>query len=207
MNTQQKTIVVDNNYLSLQGLCTIVEQQPSLSLLSSLDSLSLLKDKIKQYVPDILIIKINHSVDLDLQLISELNVNTKLLILTDVDQNQAVKSLWNLKPNSLLTTNCSQTEIIEALSKVVHNDNFYCNRILECINQTGHTKIAEQHGLSIRELDVLQLVAKGKSTSDIADQLFVSKHTINSHRKNILKKLGLKSPVELIVYAIENKLT
>ena len=54
--------------------------------------------------------------------------------------------------------------------------------------------------------DRLELIAKGFRTVDIAEKLFVSIHTINSHRKNILKKLKLKSPAQLIVYAIESKL-
>jgi DNA-binding NarL/FixJ family response regulator len=64
----------------------------------------------------------------------------------------------------------------------------------------------EPTDLSKREFEVLELIAKGFRTADIAEKLFVSIHTINSHRKNILKKLKLKSPAQLIVYAIESKL-
>ena len=64
----------------------------------------------------------------------------------------------------------------------------------------------EPTDLSPREFEVLQLITKGHKTVQIADELNVSVHTINSHRKNILKKLNLKSPTELIVYAMETGL-
>jgi DNA-binding NarL/FixJ family response regulator len=62
----------------------------------------------------------------------------------------------------------------------------------------------EPTDLSPREYEVLQLITKGQKTVDIADTLHVSVHTINSHRKSILKKLNMKSPAELIVYAMES---
>ena len=62
----------------------------------------------------------------------------------------------------------------------------------------------EPTDLSPREFQVLKLITKGKKTVEIADNLNVSVHTINSHRKNMLKKLNLNSPTELVVYAIES---
>ena len=57
--------------------------------------------------------------------------------------------------------------------------------------------------LSDREMQVIRYVGKGLSSEEIASELNVSIHTVNSHRKNVLKKLGLKSPTELIVYALK----
>jgi len=78
--------------------------------------------------------------------------------------------------------------------------------IRELLIKEGVYKDLATQGLSERELDVLRLVAKGKSNKDIADMLFISIHTVISHRKNITDKLGIKSIPGLTVYAILNKL-
>lgn len=68
------------------------------------------------------------------------------------------------------------------------------------------TNINTTEELSLREIDVLKLVAVGKQNKDIADQLFISMHTVITHRKNITRKLGIKTVSGLTVYAILNGL-
>lgn len=206
MNRKQRAIVTDENYLSLQGLCTIVKQHTSLTLVSSNDCLAELRTDIEKHTPDILVLNINQTKESLINLLKKLDAGIKLLMIADIASTQWIKTIWKLNPHGIITNNCSEEEIVEALDRLTENKNFYCNRILDCIHNNDDSSITEKHGLSTRELEVIQLITKGRSTSDIADKLFVSKHTINSHRKNILKKLGLKSPVELIVFAIENNL-
>ena len=62
----------------------------------------------------------------------------------------------------------------------------------------------EPTNLTPREYEVLELITRGKTTAQIAEELHLSVHTINSHRKNILRKLNMNSPAELIVYALES---
>ena len=61
--------------------------------------------------------------------------------------------------------------------------------------------------LTEREIEIIKLIVKGYSNSDIAEQLFLSIHTVYTHKKNIMRKLRLKSPVELVLYAINSGLT
>jgi DNA-binding CsgD family transcriptional regulator len=82
------------------------------------------------------------------------------------------------------------------------------NKIMVCINgseQTGHD-VKKFQSISEREKNVLQLVAKGNTNKEIADKLFISLHTVITHRKNITKKLGIKTVSGLTVYAILNNI-
>ncbi len=74
------------------------------------------------------------------------------------------------------------------------------------VTSPGEKDDCEPTNLSPREFEVLELITKSMTTAQIADELHLSVHTINSHRKNILKKLNLNSPAELIVYALETGL-
>ncbi|MEQ9306261.1 MAG: response regulator transcription factor, partial [Marinoscillum sp.] len=134
---------------------------------------------------------------------------TNVLIITNEDKKEHVKPLLDLGIKGIVTKKCSQAEIINAIESVSQNNRFYCNRILDLLiedDKSAKEVDCEPTDLSPREYEVLQLITKGHKTVQIADELNVSVHTINSHRKNILKKLNLKSPTELIVYAMETGL-
>lgn len=102
----------------------------------------------------------------------------------------------NSEPNELNTINfqSSNSDIQEMISGILKKSENL---------QTDNDRSGE---LTIREKDVLRLVALGHSNKDIADQLFISIHTVISHRKNITEKLGIKSISGLTVYAILNKI-
>jgi DNA-binding CsgD family transcriptional regulator len=57
--------------------------------------------------------------------------------------------------------------------------------------------------LTVRETEILKLIAKGRSSQQIADQLHLSPHTIQTHRKSIIRKLNIKSPTEFVIYAMD----
>lgn len=80
--------------------------------------------------------------------------------------------------------------------------------VSDILNTSNHqiVELSESSELTTREKDVLKLVALGHSSKEIADQLFISTHTVISHRKNLTEKLGIKSISGLTVYAILNKL-
>lgn len=89
---------------------------------------------------------------------------------------------------------------------ICNSSNQVVKIITDYLTRAGlYKERVEVHDLSDRELDVLKLVAKGFSSKDIADKLFISIHTVISHRKNITDKLGIKSISGLTVYAILNK--
>ncbi len=134
---------------------------------------------------------------------------TNVLIITNDDNPEQIQNLLSMGIKGIVTKSCSRREIINAIHSLSDDNRFFCNRILDIVvSQKGgpQQENCEPTDLSPREYEVLKLITKGYKTVDIADNLHVSIHTINSHRKNILKKLQLKSPAELIVYAMETGL-
>ena len=132
-----------------------------------------------------------------------------ILIITNDDKKDHIQALLDLGVKGIVTKKCSKPEIINAIYSASKGNRFFCNRILDILIENkvdDKSANCDPTDLSPREFEVLQLITKGKKTIEIADQLNVSVHTINSHRKNILKKLNIKSPAELIVYAIETGL-
>lgn len=126
-----------------------------------------------------------------------------ILVCTDIEE-QSVRKAMKLGLRGFLTKDCDEEEILEALETVSRQGEFFCDTISQVLNLADKPILDVDHlELSQREMEVLKLIAKGFSSQQIADEMFVSPHTVNVHRKNILKKMKVGSPVEMIVKAIQ----
>jgi DNA-binding NarL/FixJ family response regulator len=121
------------------------------------------------------------------------------------DTQQIIKYL-QLGPKGFVTKKCSEQEICHTLLSVSNSQKFYCNKVLDILMEhkiPQQEKILTLGTLTDREHQIVKMISKGMSTYEIADKLNLSHHTINTHRKNILKKWQISSPVELVLKAIE----
>lgn len=210
MNTT-KVLIADFQYLTRIGLEHLVLEKPQFLLSGIVSNINDLPAEVLRVQPDVLIMDY-HGDDpvlrsLLIMLLQDHAVN--VLIISNEDDPDQVQFLLDQGVKGMVTKQCSEHEIITAIESVSKNSRFYCNRVLDMllVNKPQQQKSnCEPTELSPREYEVLKLITKGKKTVEIADTLNVSVHTINSHRKNILKKLNLKSPTELVVYALETGL-
>lgn len=103
-----------------------------------------------------------------------------------------------------ITKHCSEGEIKMAYQAMSRGEKFFCNKILKIlVDSKTYTPEPKHEFLSEREQEIMRLIALGNSTHGIADKLFLSPHTISTHRKNIIRKLSIKSPTEFVVHAID----
>lgn len=109
-----------------------------------------------------------------------------------------------------LPKNSSRRELIEAIRKVATGEEYFSEPVSNIILKSYVKKAKNENddhiekNLSKRELEILTLFAEGKSNSEMADMLYISSRTVESHKNHIMQKLGLKSTVELIKFAIKN---
>lgn len=101
-------------------------------------------------------------------------------------------------------------EVSEAIRRVVHGGTYFSSDILYNVVKNIHTVVAKAESevlhLSQREKEVLELICRGLSNQEIADQLFISKRTVEKHRANLLAKTSTKNTAQLVMFAVENKL-
>ncbi len=131
--------------------------------------------------------------------------NTNILIISSDENKESVYKVLEMGVNSFLTKTCDQGEIIDAVRATAKGDKFYCTRIVNYLLEKSFSKSKEQENsqLTEREIEIVQLIAKGFIAKEIATLLHLSTHTIYTHRKNIMKKLNLKSSSELVLYAVQ----
>ena len=205
-----KVVISDFQFLTREGLIKLTESTQHFDLVGVLEDREQWMEQVTQGQPDVLILDYpEHQSDMNATLTEFIKLqSSNILIVTNEAEKGHIQHLLSLGVKGIVTKRCSQIEIIHAIESVAKSNRFFCNSILEIVMAPHEEAIAncESTDLSKREFEVLELIAKGHRTVDIAEKLFVSIHTINSHRKNILKKLNLKSPAQLIVYALESKL-
>lgn len=127
--------------------------------------------------------------------------NTKIVAFTMFDQYDAVQQMLAAGAHGYILKNSSLNVVLEAIRTVYDNKTFYDKKIHIPDAEKNSTKSV----LSAREREILQLIGNGHTSHQIADELFIGKSTVDTHRKNMIRKLGLSGAGELLRYAVEKK--
>ncbi|MFC4818384.1 response regulator transcription factor [Flavobacterium sp. GCM10023249] len=128
----------------------------------------------------------------------------KLIVLSlNFDNNEFNKDTNSnhLEIDAILSKNTSENSILEMMKTINADKKYYCIDFLQ-----KNIIIQKNNTLSTREFEILQQIATGRDANEIAAQMYISIHTFRTHRKNIMKKTGIHSTSELILYAIREKI-
>ena len=207
-----KITIADSHFLSRKGLAVLLQENADFVLLSEALSSSELVNQAKFYQPDLIIIdytSVNFSLE-SLQQIVKKYPNTKFLAITDLQSNITIAKAMNTGVTSHLLKDCDQDEIVEAIYKTAIGETFMCGKIasavLEDKSSTANDYTCEGLNISEREMEIIKLIAEGYSNKEVADKLFLSTHTVTTHRKNIMNKLGLNNTAGLVLFAVRENL-
>jgi DNA-binding NarL/FixJ family response regulator len=118
-----------------------------------------------------------------------------------------------LGASGYLTKQCAGENIVEAIQIVSNGEEYFCTSVREKIFNSATENISKLNKdkpcndvlLSGREIEIITLIALELSGKEISERLFISRNTVETHRKNIMKKLKAKNSISLVKYAIKNK--
>ncbi|NVK85961.1 MAG: response regulator transcription factor [Cytophagia bacterium] len=195
--------IYDPQFLTREGVKKLLELHQKVDGADMLNTEQNLEEQVYKLSPDLLVMEYKGQQNIQpdtLERIKSKLPKLKTLIISEDDDPLIIRQFINSGVEGFLTKQCSNNEIKTAVAAITEGGKFYCERVLDIIT---HKDLPNPMELSDREMQVIRYVGKGYSSDKIADELNVSIHTVNSHRKNVLKKLGLKSPTELIVYAVK----
>ena len=143
-----------------------------------------------------------------------LNPSLKFIGLTYLQSPQTLVDALRGGVMSYIKKDCDLQEISDAVIETATGNKFFCGKILETISKANLDVDDIDHGvltcdpvlMSDRENEIIVLIAEGYTNDQIAEMLFLSKHTVNTHRKNILFKLGVKNTAGIVMYAVKTQL-
>jgi DNA-binding NarL/FixJ family response regulator len=206
---QQITILLaDAQFVTRTGIKTVLSQIPEFLITAEVKSSAELLKELKIKQPQVVIIDYNipgHFQIDDLKKIKTLSPATFVMVVSSDHNKNNIYKVLDLGIKNFITKECDSDEIVQAVYATAKGQKFFCAKVVDIILEK-HFSVQNQHcepsQLSQRETEIVQLIAEGFTGREIADKLFLSHHTVSTHRKNILKKLHVNSTSELVLYAI-----
>ena len=135
----------------------------------------------------------------------ERNPNLKIICLSMFGDEKYYSMMIEAGAKGFLLKDSPVEEVFSAIESVMADEVYICSEVMQAFSRAMQRK-EENDILSEREMDVLLGICRGLSTQEIADKLFLSKRTVDTHRANILEKTGSNNTASLVVYAIKNNL-
>ncbi|SRR5690554_1029827 len=203
-----KVYITDDHPIVLDGLRNLIESHEGIELKALFTNAEETLQALKNDLADVLLLDINlpdrSGIDLSKE-IKELYPSLRIIILSVHNERAVIGSVLKNKVNGYLLKNSVGDEIIEAIHQVMEGEIYLCSQTKE-IYYNSDIGLEAVPVITRREKEVLSLIAQGFTTSQIAEKLFVSSHTVESHRKNLLEKFNTKSMSLVIRLSTEYKL-
>ncbi len=211
-----KILIADSQPVIIEGIKSILNQFNNIKIIEEADNKITLFEKIQTLKPEILIIDIEQITGLkisEISIIEKISPDTNLFIFSNnIKEDEILQLLEFNAVKAYHLKNCKKVDFIRAITVISNNGKSFCETVIECLHKAlTNRDIATDSSVNVKELtkretEIVKLVAEGKTAKVIAEKLFISIHTVNTYRKNILKKLGVKNSSELVMYAIKSNL-
>ena len=204
---QLKIVLADPQFVTRIGIKMVLSQVSGFQIISEVKNSTELLKELKTKQAHVVIIDYNvpgFQIE-DIARIKLLAPKTNVMVISSDHNKNNIYKVLDGGIKNFITKECDSDEIIQAVRATAKGEKFFCAKVVDIILEK-HFNIKNEHcepsQLSQREAEIVQLIAEGLTGREIADRLFLSHHTISTHRKNILKKLHVNSTSELILYAI-----
>ena len=204
-----RILVADDHEIVRQGLINLLSDEPWIIIVGEAANGREALKKAIELKPEIVVIDIGmpelNGIEATKQILQQ--TNCKVIALTIHNNIQYVQEMIKIGASGYLLKDCAVDELVDAINNISDSKYYLSKTISEHLQKYSNQKIPVnsillKEILSDREKEILQLLAEGNSTKTIADKLFISPKTVETHRKNIMDKLGLYSISDLTRYAI-----
>jgi DNA-binding NarL/FixJ family response regulator len=203
-----KVLICDDHPLVLEGIRAVLETFEHIKVVGAVNSAMAALALSEAHRPDVVMMDINMP-DLSgldaVELFRERFPQARLLMLSMHDSREYISTAVMYGASGYILKDVSTSEIIAAIEAVAANGTYFSSGVADALMRNGPKKDSTIP-LTTREQAVLLLLARGKSNKDVAAHLDISVRTVETHRKNIKKKLGIPTTAGLTRYAIDNGL-
>lgn len=209
-----QVLLVDDHAVLRDGLSNIISLEQDMEVVGQANSGAQALDMLEELDPHVILMDINMPGMSGVEAIRRIRANNQkvaVLVLTMFDRDEYLYESIRAGATGYLLKDAPSSDVIEAIRSAAKGESILhpvmARKLLD--NISGEKKTDRGSGddtLTPRELDVLQLMVKGLSNKEIAEQLFISDKTVKIHVSNILKKLRVKSRSQAIIYAIQHEL-
>jgi len=215
-----RVLIADDDSLFRDGLANLVAAQKDLQVVGTIDSAATANEQIRQVRPDIVLLgwpAANPASQRIFAAIQEGKLATRIIMMISDDGKEDFVEAIRLGCSGIVPKRTSTELLLKSIRKV-HGGEIWLDRIstadvIRRLAKKGSGNGAPRQGLreqgaalSVREREIVGLIAQGFKNKDMAERLFISEQTVKNHLHNIFDKLGVSDRLELALYAIHHKL-
>lgn len=212
--TALRIMVADDHEVVRQGIRAVLQTQPDWQVCAEAGNGQEAVEKATSSKPDIVVLDIAmpilNGLEAARQILSA-HPGAKILVLSMHDSEQVVRQVVEAGAAGYILKSDAGRDLVNAILALQRNKTFFSTRVADLVLETAaknknRPDLAVRDVLTSREREVVQLLAEGKSTREVAETLGLSVKTAETHRSNIMRKLDLHSVSELVLYAVRNNL-
>lgn len=219
-NTAISILIVDDQQLIIEGLTALLKDVSQVNILGGCTDTNQINSRIEELSPQVVIMDLNMPGKDGIECVKDVQEHypdQKILMLTGYDDIALIREALQVGANGYVLKNVGKEELVKAI-QTVHEGGRYLdqhvqNKIIDSFTDSAagekDVQVSSENAstlLSRREQEVLKLIAEGKKSAEIAEALFISINTVDTHRKNILAKCEVRNTAELISFATRNKM-
>lgn len=198
-----KVFIVDDHYMIVEGIRSLLQNEKEIEWMGhAMNAISCLAF-LQQQQPDVLLMDINLPDKNGMDLCKEVKAkypSIKILGLSSFNQQSFIQKMLENGASGYVLKNATRDELIEAIDAVMEGQTFLSDEAAATVKMNEDSKIPV---LTRREKEILLLIAEGMTNHEIADKLFISTTTVDTHRKNLLAKFDAKNTATLIRLAAQ----
>jgi DNA-binding NarL/FixJ family response regulator len=209
-----KIIIADDHQMFIDGIKSLLKDEPDIEVVGEALNGYQVLDVISSTPADVVLMDINMP-KLDgleaTRLITQKYPGTSVVILTMHNSLVYIESLTQAGASGYILKDTGKQELLMAIRSAASGGKFFSQDVMvTLLEQSAKNKskdaLPKEPQLSKREIEVLKLIVQEYTTQEIADKLFISNHTVETHRKNLLDKLNARNIAGLVKYAIQNQI-
>lgn len=201
-------LIADDQQIIIEGLRGLLIKEKNINIIGHAKNGLDLLEKLKEVTVDLVLLDINMP-EMDgieaAKKIKEGYPELKILVLSMYNKPEFIRSIIEAGAHGYVLKNAPREELVSAIKAVYAGEEHYSPEVKDTIMQNLKTKghVGPAY-LTERERAIIRLLADGLTTTEIADKLHISSHTVDTHRKNLMNKLNQKNIASLVKYAVEN---
>ena len=208
-----RILLADDHALIRTGIRNLLEGSPEFEVVGEASDGEEVLKKTKTLSPDVIIIDISmpkiSGIDATKQIV-ESHPTIKVLVLTMHENAEYIYQIFKAGANGYLLKNAGKEELIDAIRAVSEGKKFIGRHVSDLMvseymkKANARDEGTDESPLTNRESEVLELIARGLNNQQIADQLYISPRTVDTHRTNIMQKIHVHDAANLVRYALEH---
>lgn len=217
MEEKIRVAIADDHGLMRHGIVMLLEDDQNIEVVASVSSGEDAINVANTRTPDVFLLDIvmkGMSGIETTRWIKDQSPEIKIILLSSEVSKEFISEGMRMGIDGYLLKDCSKEMLFEAIRTVMRGEKYFSPEVKNLIFRDFYLKETEGKGLpagrakelSKRETEVLVLIASGKTIKEIADELFISPKTVETHKTHVMDKLGLTNTAQLVKYAIDNKL-